>query len=124
MNFFYKLSNNTIRLKLPIVIDIKGILFIPDDFRYIYNKALEWNCKYLVSIRSSSGLPLTKKGIPFPPINFVLVSSRLKLDNDDIINWSSLKVVLENIIRSSDLIKYDENISSNIGLYLVFIKIL
>ena len=124
MNFFNNLPKNTIRLKLPIVIDIKGILFIPDDFLSICNKALEWNCKYLVSIRSCSGLPLTKNGIPFPSINFVLVSSRLKLDNDDIINLSSLKVVLENRIRSSDLIKYDENISSNIGLSLVFIKIL
>lgn len=155
MSFFNKLSNDTKRLKLPLVIDINGILFIPDDFRSIYNKAIEWNCKYLVSINSSSGLPLTKNGIPFPPINFVKVSSdylfnilggssiipgvtfkdtdahnthpdrdRLKLDDDDIINWSSLKVVLENRIRSSDLVKYDENISSNIDLSLEFTKII
>lgn len=154
MYFFNKLSNDSICLKLPIVIDIKGRIFIPDDFRPMYNKALEWNCKYIVSIKSSSGLPLTRNGLPFPPINFFLVSSdylfnifggpsiipgvtfldaaannthpdcdRLKLD-DDIINWSSLKVVLENRIRSSDLIKYDENISCNMNLSLVFTKIL
>jgi hypothetical protein len=46
------------------------------------------------------------------------------LDDDDIINWSSLKVVLENRIRSSDLVKYDENISSNIDLSLEFTKII
>jgi hypothetical protein len=41
MSFFNKLSNDTKRLKLPLVIDINGILFIPDDFRSIYNKAIE-----------------------------------------------------------------------------------
>jgi hypothetical protein len=48
---------------------------------------------------------------------------RLKLDDYDTINWPSLKIALEDRIRSSDLVKYDENISSNIYLFLVCIKI-
>jgi len=48
---------------------------------------------------------------------------RFKLDDNDIINWPSLKSALEDRIRSSYLIKYDENISNNIYLSFVCTKI-
>ena len=155
MNFFNKFPNNTKCIKLPIVININRIVFIPDDYEsIIMNETFEWDCKYLVSVNTSSGLPLTKHGIPFLPIRFVNISFDYllnnlgvrstitgitiidedadytqsdrgisKLDDNDIINWPQLKIALEDRIRSSYLIKYDENISNNIYLSLVCTKI-
>lgn len=128
MNFFYQFPNDTKYIKLPIVIDIKGIVFIPDDLEStILNESIELDCRFLLTVNSSSGLPLTKKGVPFLPIRFVNISynysARLKLDDNDIINWSPLKFALEDVIRSSDLFEYDENISHNIDLFLVYTKI-
>lgn len=144
--------NDTKCIKLPVVIDINGIVFIPDDLEStILNETLELDCRFLVTVNTSSGLPLTKKGVPFLPIRFVNSSFNYLLDNigsqsiitevsiindadytqtdrrlksdDDIINWPPLKSALEDRIRSSDLIEYDENISSNIDLFLVCTKI-
>ena len=146
---FNQFPNDTKCIKLPIVIDIYGILSIPCDLESIFNETIDWDCKYLVSVNTSSGLPLTKYGVPFPPIKFIKISfdyllnnqggpsiipgvtiidedadcthpdrGRLKLDNDNVINWSLLKIALEDRIRSSDLVKFDENISSNIDLSL------
>lgn len=156
MNFFNQFPNDTKCIKLPIIIDINGILYLTDDLESILDETLEWDCKYLITINTSSGLPLTKDGVPFSPINFVIISldymlnnlgdtssnpyliiidlgdddnydsdlpGKLKIEEDDIVNWPSLKIALEEWIRSSDLIKYDENISSNIDLSLVCTKI-
>jgi hypothetical protein len=143
MNFFYLFPSDNRSIKLPIIIDIKGKLFISDDLEsIIFYETLEWDCKYLITITTSSGLPLTNNGVPFTPIKFIIISynyildnlnsqfsipgatnctypysGELILDGDDIINWPSLKISIEDIIRSSDIIKYDENIASNIDLY-------
>jgi hypothetical protein len=72
MNFFNQLSKNTKCIKLPIVIDVHGIVFIPDDLKStIINETLELDCKYLITVNTSSGLPITKKGVPFIPIRFI-----------------------------------------------------
>lgn len=154
MNLFNQLPIDTKCIKLPVVININGILYLPNDLKSIFDKTLEWDSKYLVTINTSGGLPLTKDGIPFPPLKFNLITynnllnnlnsssiiprvpiineganyvrtdhNGLKFDSDDLINWPSLKTALEDRIRLSDLVKYDENISSNISLSLVCIKL-
>jgi hypothetical protein len=68
MNYFNLFPNNTKCINLPIVIDINNIVFIPDDLEYTILETLNCNYLYLITINFSSGLPLTKNGIPFIPI--------------------------------------------------------
>jgi hypothetical protein len=44
------------------------------------------DCKYLVSVNTSSGLPLTKHGVPFFSIRFVNISFDYLLNNSG--GWS------------------------------------
>jgi hypothetical protein len=41
MNFFNKFPNDTKCIKLPIVIDINGILYLTDDLESILDETLE-----------------------------------------------------------------------------------
>jgi hypothetical protein len=69
MNYSNLFPNSTKCIKLPIVIDINGIIFIPDDLKYtILNETIECNYKYMVTVNTSTGLPLTKNGVAFIPI--------------------------------------------------------
>lgn len=134
MNFSNLFPNSTKCIKLPIVINIDGIIFIPDDIKdTILNETLECNHQYMVTVNSSSGLALTKNGVPFTPIWFINLIDEYpdytQHDKgifqyyDNIFNWSELKMAIEDRIRSSDLIKYDENISHNLDLFLICTKI-
>jgi hypothetical protein len=98
MNFFNLFPNNTKCIKLPLVINTNGLVFIPDDLKYtILNETMGCDSKYLVTVNTSSGLPLTKNGIPFIPILFVNIideyadytqpdRDRLKLDYKNVFN--------------------------------------
>lgn len=132
MKYNNKFRCNTKEFMLSVVVDLKGKVSIPEGLGWDIYKSLDYG-KYLVTIKTSNDLPLTKNGIPFGSLKYIvklntnevedigpnmilgnvdklsIINSKNCLDKDDIIFWHNLKSTFKDRICSSDLLEHGEN---------------